>query len=173
MDPLYRSRMPVARHVVILLAFCLLDGEAALGSVEGWRVEQQALLFRGGVRRRRRVCIQGRRSLGRVPGRWYFSACFILCSGTSVYCGSFKCLVAIGLRLTYGSWWHLPSDDGRRRRKPKESTCTGNKDFVVISLFSRVFVLLGRISCPLYPSGSICMRMSLCTVSLTFNTDIS
>jgi hypothetical protein len=139
MDPLYRSRMSVARHEVSLLAFCFVDGEVALGSAEGWRVEQQARLFRGGVRRRRRVCIQGRQSLGRVPGRWYFSACFISCSGTSVYCGSFKSLVAIGLRLTYGSWWHLPSGDGRRRRKQEEPTCTRTKDFVVISLFSRGF----------------------------------
>jgi hypothetical protein len=102
-------------------------------------VEQQARLFRCGVRRRRRVCIQGRRSLGCVPGRWYFSGCFISCLGTSVYCDSFKSLMVIRLHLACGSWWHLPSDDGRCRWRAEETTCIGTKVFVVISLFSKGF----------------------------------
>ena len=89
--------------------------------------------------------IQGRRSLGCVPGRQCFSVCFISCLSTSVFCGSLKSPAAMELHPTCG-WWHLPSGDGRRRRGLEESICTGTKGLLDFNSFSRDLCAIRQLS---------------------------
>ena len=144
---LYRSHRPTAHRSgwkVCLLAFWLEVIEAASGLVVARRVDQ-ASRSRGGFCRRRRGWIQGRRSLGCVPGRRCFSVCFISCLSTSVFCGSLKSLAVMELRPTCG-WWHLPSGDGRRQRGLEESSCTGTKGLLDFNSFSRDLCAIRQLS---------------------------
>jgi hypothetical protein len=125
-----------ARREVSSLALCSKDGEAASVCADGRRVELQTRLFHGGVSRQWQVCIQGHWGLGRVPGRWFLSVCFISSKMAGVYCGSTQSLLAMELWLTYG-WWRLASGDGRRRWNLEDSGCRGSKDWIAISLFFR------------------------------------
>ena len=88
---LYRSR-PSAFHrpsgKVSSLASRLRDKKVALGCGDAWRVDK-ARATRGGIYRRRRAPVHGRRSSGCAPGRCSFNVCIFFCS----YCQS---LVAIG-----------------------------------------------------------------------------
>jgi hypothetical protein len=163
-DPLYRSPVLAARREVSSLALCSKDGEAASVCADGRRVELQTRLFHGGVSRQWQVCIQGHWGLGRVPGRWFLSVCFISSKMVGVYCGSSQSLLAMELWLTYG-WWRLASGDSRRRWNLEDSGCRGSKDWIAISLFLGTFVLLAQFLCQ-----RICICTSPCTVSLTINT---
>jgi hypothetical protein len=71
------------RLEVRLLAIWSEDKEASLGRADGWRVDK-ARVFRGGFGRPRRVPVHGRGSSGCVPGRCFFSVCFISLFGASV-----------------------------------------------------------------------------------------
>ena len=137
----YRRCSPAARRPereVSALGFCLVNREAALGLVEAWRMEQ-IQSSRGGSGRRRWICIQGRRSSGRVPSRWIYNVGFTSSTSTSIFYGSFKSFKAMGLRLIWG--WRHPfwktAGGGRRRRCP---ACKGPRVMVVFSIFSRAFV---------------------------------
>ena len=71
---LFRRSSPAARRPVrevSLLAFCSVGRVAARGLVQAWRVERTRS-SRGGFGHRRRVWLQGRWGLGRVPDRWIF-----------------------------------------------------------------------------------------------------
>ena len=146
----YRRCSPAARRPereVSALGFCFVNREAALGLVEAWRMEQ-IQSSRGGSGRRRWIYIQGRRSSGRVPGRWIYSVGFTSSTSTSVYCGSFKSFKAMGLQLIRG-WRHPPAvaDGGGVQRAKVPGS------WLYFSVFPRAFVqIVWGYSCPLYSS---------------------
>jgi hypothetical protein len=138
---MYRRDWPTARlpgTEVSLLCFWLEDGETA-GVVEVWRVEQ--IHSYGGKTRScdsvscsQRIWVQGRQISGCVPGRCSSSAFSSIMAG--FFCGSFRSMMRLGIRLAMSSWrWGLVSaDDFRRWRIP---ACEGPEDQNVISRFLR------------------------------------
>jgi len=108
---LYRRWSPASRRPakVSSLAFCLVDREDASGLVEAWRVEQ-VHPSRDGSGRRLRICFQGHRSSGCVPGRWASRGGFISSFAASGYCGSLQSF------LVMGSGWPWEDGDQLRRR---------------------------------------------------------
>jgi len=110
-EMLYRRWSPVSRRPVkevSSLAFCLVDREDASGLVEAWRVEQ-VHPSRDSSGRRLRICFQGHRSSGCVPGRWASRGGFILSFAASGYCGSLQSFLAMGFRLAMGGWRSTPA----------------------------------------------------------------
>ena len=89
MMPLFRSRPPVARRLVSLLAFVVEDGATVRGLVVVGGVDLRSFVLRRLVPSPASLD-PGTLVLGRVPGRCFYSVCFILLFGVSVYCGSFK-----------------------------------------------------------------------------------
>ena len=140
MELLYRRSSPAARRPVgkvSLLAFCLVGRVAARGLVQAWRVERTRS-SRGGFGHRRRVWLQGRWGLGRVPDRWIFGV-VLISSTASVCCGSSQSQAAMELLSTW--WWWLRrwvvAGGGGCRLLPA-SVRGGPRDLFVIFLFVRV-----------------------------------
>ena len=88
--------------------FCK-DATAAVGLTDGWRVDRARVSPDDG---RRRALVQGRRSLGRGPGRWAIGDAFISSVRVSVYFDSSQSLVPMELRR---SWGRRRAGDGVRR----------------------------------------------------------
>ncbi|RLN39156.1 hypothetical protein C2845_PM01G22140 [Panicum miliaceum] len=141
-EPVYRRCSPAVRRPgreVRALAFCFVDGEAAADLADARRVER-AWTSHGCSGRQRQVCIHGRRSSGRGPGRWAISVGFISPLCASVSCGSYQSLLAMELLLTSGDQRlesAAASGSGGRRQTLERSVHIGSRDFDVISLFLR------------------------------------
>jgi len=147
--PLFRSRPPVIRRLVSLLAFVVEDGATVQGPVVVGGVDLRSFILRRLVSSPASLD-PGTLVLGRAPGRCFFSVCFILLFGASVYCGSFKasrrwssgCPVVGGVCPPA-----MVGGDGLRWMRPAQ----GLRDLLVIFLFSGACVLVCRICCALYP----------------------
>jgi hypothetical protein len=138
----------VAHRQVSSPASIVVDGETAQGPVVGWKVGLGSVV----PQRLSPPTVSldpGRWSSGCVPGRFFFSVCFLLLFGASISCGSFQSLVGMGLQFVNG-WW-LASGVGRRRWNLEDAACRGSKDLLVFLYFVSTFVLIGRNSCSLYP----------------------
>ena len=137
-EMLYRRWSPASRRPakeVSSLAFCLVDREDASGLVEAWRVEQ-VQPSRDGSGRRQRICVQGHRSSGCVPGRWASRGGSFLSFMASVYCGSFQSFLAMGFQLAMGGWRSIPAADGKSHRR-RNLVHKGSRVFVVNVVFFR------------------------------------
>jgi len=135
--------------------------EEAAGFVEARRLDR-ARLPRGGGRRRRRACIQGRRSLGRGPDRWAFSDSFCSSARTGVYCGPLQSRRAMEL-LSASRWAAAVGAGARRRRRQrllKSSASAGSKDQFAISFFFEVLCVswAGQLSSVSFYSISVFIR---------------
>ena len=159
---LFRRSSPAARRPVrevSLLAFCSVGRVAARGLVQVWRVERTRS-SRGGFGHRRRVWLQGRWGLGRVPDRWIFGV-VLISSTASVCCGSSQSQAAMELLSTWGWWiWRREAGGGGCGRLLPVPTYGGPRDSFVISLFVRVLcaslvVLLSSVS---YVTVSVFVR---------------
>jgi hypothetical protein len=121
------------------------------------------LSSRGDSCRRRRVWLQGRRSLGRVPDRWTFSVIFISFVMASVYGGSSQSHVAMELLPTW-VWWQwllMVSGGGWRQRSPEASVRGGPRDLFVISLFFKGLyaIMVEQLSSVSYLTVSVFVRV--------------
>jgi hypothetical protein len=95
---LCRSRSATSRQPgreVSVSAFSFVDGEAALGYEEDWKVDK-ARWSCGSVCRRWRTLVHGQWSSGCIPGRCGISDGFIPSVKTGVYCGYLQSLMARG-----------------------------------------------------------------------------
>ena len=142
-EPLYRSCPATTRRPggeVSVPLFSFVDIEAASDLVEVWGVDS-ARCFCGGLRRRRsRVWIQSRQSLGCVPGRWTNSDGFISSVTMSVFCGSCQSLMARRLLRFEGGWRpSLVIAGGEFQITKDPGTC------FAISMFFRVFSVIGLV----------------------------
>ena len=155
-------------EVLMALAFCIKDGEVAVGSVAGrWMNQAQASPSDGC--QRRRALIHGQEGSGCVPGRWSFNVCFIPSLESGVLCGSFQSHGAMGLLLTWGERRlesAAVSSSGGRRRTLEDSVCRGSKGFIVFSLFLRG-LRANRVGQLSSVSFMLYGRIYICTVSLS------
>ena len=139
--------------------FCSADAEIAVDLVQTWRVERTRS-SRGGFGHRRRVWLQGRWGLGRVPDRWIFGV-VLISSTASVCCGSSQSQAAMELLSTWGWWiWRREAAAGGGCRLLPVPAYGGPRDSFVISLFVRVLcaslvVLLSSVS---YVTVSVFVR---------------
>ena len=120
---LFRRSSPAARRPVrevSLLAFCSVGRVAARGLVQAWRVERTRS-SRGGFGHRRRVWLQGRWGLGRVPDRWIFGV-VLISSTASVCCGSSQA------RRRWSSF--RPGDGGFGVGRPAAAAAVGSFRFL-------------------------------------------
>ena len=143
--------------------FCK-DATAAVGLTDGWRVDRARVSPDDG---RRRALVQGRRSLGRGPGRWAIGDAFISSVRVSVYFDSSQSLVAMELRRSWGRW---RAGDGVRRAAGEIALwrirdAEGPRGLFVIFFVSDGLVCKTTVLCIL--SECICICTGLCTVSLT------
>ena len=159
---LYRSPWPQIRQPdreVSLPAFCLVGRVAARGLVQAWRVERTRS-SRGGFGHRRRVWLQGRGGLGRVPDRWIFGV-VLISSTASVCCSSSQSQAAMELLSTWGWWiWRREAAGGGGCRLLPVPAYGGPRDSFVISLFVRVLCasLVVRLSSVSYVTVSVFVR---------------
>ena len=143
--------------------FCK-DAAAAVGPTDGWRVDRARVSPDDG---RRRALVQGRRSLGRGPGRWAIGDAFISSVRVSVYFDSSQSLVAMELR---GCWGRRRAGDGVQRvageialRRIRDAE--GPRGLIVIFFVFEGPVCNTAVLC-IIPE-CICICTGPCTVSLT------
>ena len=136
----------MARRLVSSLASVVEDGATAQGPVVLGRVDLRSVVPRQ-LFPSPASLDPGALGSGRAPGRCFSSVCFILLFGASVYCGSFKAWQQWCSSCPADGGACLPvmaGGDGLRRIRPAQGQGT--------CFFSGACVLVGRISCALYPS---------------------
>jgi hypothetical protein len=144
--------------------FFIKDAATYVGEVVSRKVDPTR--FPLGVRRRR-VPVQGLRSLGCSPDRYCFSVGFNLSFATGVYCGPVQSLLAMELLQIWGLIGDFDDSDVWRRSSPMLWNSKMARDLTVIFIFFRAFFacLLGQLS-P-YPSSLYLYLYDIMYVFLT------
>ena len=99
------------------------------------------------------------------PGRCSFNDDFN--PSTAVHSGSLQSFLALGLLQIWAASGDFGAVDGRRWSSPTRMVCTVAKDVVVIFVFFRAFVKVGRDSCTYILFSHICVWACLVLYCMT------
>ena len=99
------------------------------------------------------------------PGRCSFNDDFN--PSTAVHSGSLQSFLALELLQIWAASGDFGAVDGRRWSSPTRMVCTMAKDVVVIFVFFRAFVKVGRDSCTYILFSHICVWACLVLYCMT------